>query len=303
MNGLISVNGKVTSPEAAMVPALDRGFLMADDVFEVMVGFGERLLDVDRHLARLRRSAELTKIPVPWSDAELAFEMQTLVDQVKAPKKYVRLTVTRGLGMGVKPPKDPKPNKVVYCFPAHEEPASTYQDGLALKRTLKAGAVKDAAAKTGNYLQGVLALQQAEREGYQDILWTNAEGEVLEAATANVFFLAREGDNVEFVTPPGASGILLGVTRDTMITLLRNAKIPVREQQVFADELPRFDEAFLCSTVRGLVPVSRIDRHQLHTSRPGSTYRHIERLFLTWIETQVGRRVDFRTGNPMNSGR
>lgn len=298
MTGLISVNGKITSPDAAMVPAMDRGFLMADDVFEVIVGFGDKLLDVDRHLARLRRSADAVEIPVPWSDAELAFELDALAGQVEAAKKYLRLTVTRGVGMGVKPPKDPKPNKVVYCFPAVEEPLATYQQGLALKRTTKAGASRGAAAKTGNYLQGVLALAQAEREGFQDILWTNAEGEVLEAATANVFFLAREGDNVEFVTPPGASGILLGVTRETIMTLLRNAKIPVREQQIFADELARFDEAFVCSTVRGLVPVSRIDRHHLHTARPNATFRHVERLFLTWVETQLGQRVDFRTGKP-----
>jgi branched-subunit amino acid aminotransferase/4-amino-4-deoxychorismate lyase len=303
MLGLISVNGKVTAPEAAMVPALDRGFLMADDIFEVLVAFGGKLLDLDRHLVRLRQSAEKTQIPVPWSDAELGFELQALADQVRAPKMYLRLTVTRGLGMGVKPPKDPKPTKVIYCFPAADEPLSSYKEGLGLKRTLKVGAAKDAAAKTGNYLQGALALAQAEREGFQDILWTNAESEVLEAATANVFFMAREGDNVEFVTPPAASGILLGVTRDTVITLLSQAKIPVREQQIFADELPRFDEAFLTSTVRGLVPVSRIDRHHMHSARPAATFRHIERLFLTWVETQVGHRVDFRTGKPLNSTR
>jgi branched-subunit amino acid aminotransferase/4-amino-4-deoxychorismate lyase len=298
MLGLISVNGNITTPESAVIPALDRGFLLADDIFEVLVAFGGKILDVDRHLARLRRSAEATRMPLPWSDAELAFELQALADQVDAPKKYLRLTVTRGLGMGVKPPKDPKPNKVVYCFPASEEPLSTYKEGLGLKRTLKVGAAKVAAPKTGNYLQGVLALEQAEREGFQDILWTNAEGEVLEAATANVFFMAREGDNVEFVTPPAASGILLGVTRDTVISLLRKATIPVREQQIFVDELPRFDEAFLTSTVRGLVPVSRIDRHQMHSARLAATYRHIERLFLTWVETELGQRVDFRTGRP-----
>lgn len=299
MLGLISVNGKITAPEAAMVPALDRGFLMADDIFEVLVGFGGKLLDVDRHLARLRYSAEATQIPVPWSDAELAFELQALADQVETPKKYLRLTVTRGTGMGVKAPKDPQPNKVIYCFPAAQEPLSTYSEGLSLKRLLKHGATKNAAPKTGNYLQGVLALAQAEREGFQDILWTNTEAEILEAATANIFFMAREGDNVEFITPPAASGILLGVTRDTIITLLRQAKIPVREQQIFVDELPRFDEAFLTSTVRGLVPISRIDRHQLHTARAGATFRHIERLFLTWVETQVGQRVDFRTGDSL----
>ena len=116
-----------------------------------------------------------------------------------------------------------------------------------------------------------------------------------------MFFMARHGDQVELVTPPAQSGLLLGITRETVLALLRRAGLPVREQLVFADELPRFDEAFLCSSVRGLVPVSRIDRHKLHGARPGSVFRHIERLFLTWVETEVGHRVDWATGNPVRS--
>lgn len=296
MHGLISVNGTISTPEAAMVPALDRGFLLADGIFEVIVAFGSHILDMDRHLARLRRSAEAVMMPLPWSDAELGFELQSLAEQVDAPKKYLRLTVTRGVGLGVRAPKDPRPNKVVYCFPAAEEPVTTYSQGLALKRTLKPGASRGAQAKTSNYMPSIVALANAEKEQCQDILWTNSEGEVMETSSANIFFMAREGDNVEFLTPPEQSGILPGITRETVISLLKRAKIPVKEQLIFADELPRFDEAFLCSTVRGLVPVNRVDRHQYFTTRPNATYRHIERLFLTWVETELGERVDWRTG-------
>ena len=80
---------------------------------------------------------------------------------------------------------------------------------------------------------------------------------------------------------------------------MQNAGIPVQEQTIFVDELPRFDEAFVCSTVRGLVPVSTIDKHKLHTARPGSVFRHIERLYMTWVETQLGYRVDWGTGQPI----
>ncbi len=281
-----------------MIPALDRGFMLSDDVFEVLVAFGGKILDADRHLARLRASAEMIQLPIPWSDEELTFELQGLVDQVPSAKKYLRLVVTRGPGLGVRAPKAPKPSKVLYCFPAPEEPVATYQDGLALKRVARPGVARGAAPKTSNYLPAIVALAQAEREQFAEILWTNGEGEVMEASAANIFFMAREGDNVEFLTPAAQSGILLGITRETVIDLLRRAKIPVKEQLVFVDELPRFDEAFLCSTVRGLVPVSRVDRHQYFTTRPNATYRHIERLFLTWVETQLGQRVDWRTGLP-----
>ena len=83
--------------------------------------------------------------------------------------------------------------------------------------------------------------------------------------------------------------------------LLTEAKIPVTEQVIYADELARFDEAFLCSTVRGLVPLNRIDQHRMSTPRASSVFRHIERLFLTWVESQLGFRVDWNDEGIMAS--
>lgn len=237
-------------------------------------------------------------MPVPWSDTELAFELTTLAEQLAAAKAYIRLVFTRGDGLGLRPPPGAKPRRIVYAFPAPLEAAKTYGDGIALKRAVKPGAMRGAAPKTANYLETILALERAQSEGFDDVLWSNADAEVTEAASANVFFVARQGDLVEFVTPPAHSGLLLGITRETIIRLLGNAKIPVHEQIVHADELPRFDEAFVCSTVRGLVPVNRIDKHKLHTARAGAVFRHVERLFLTWVQTEVGYRVDWLTGHP-----
>lgn len=299
MNGLISVNGTIGPPEKAKIPALDRGFLFGDNVFEVFVCFQNKVLDLQRHLVRLRASAGALRMDIPWSDAELEFELIALCEQIPDAKKYLRLVVTRGEGLGLKIPKEAKPNRVIYCFPAASEPVAVYQEGMALKKAIKAGAERGAAAKTGNYLSSILAMEKAESEGYNDVLWINNDNEITEASTANIFFMARTGDNIEFITPPAHSGILLGITRNTMIDLIRNAKIPVSEQIVFSDEIARFDEAFLCSTVRGLVPINRIDRHKLHTQRPSAVFRHIERLFLTWVETEIGFRPDWRTGIPV----
>ncbi|MCX6110411.1 MAG: aminotransferase class IV [Proteobacteria bacterium] len=292
MAGFIAINGLVTTPEEARVPALDRGLLFGDGVFEVFVAFGTHILDVGRHLDRLRVSAEALDFTIPWSNAELEFELQHLVNQVAVPKSYVRLYVSRGNGLGMRPGQHLTPNKFVYCLPATIESPRLYTEGLRLKRMVKAETTRGAAPKTSNYLGSVLAIAKAQKEGFDEILWSNQDGEITEAATANIFFLSRIGDQVEFLTPPAQSGLLLGITRDTMIQLLRTAQIPVREHTIFVDELPRFDEAFLCSTVRGLVPVAAIDKHRMHSSRQNAVYRHIERLYFTWLETQVGHRVD-----------
>jgi len=302
MEGFIAVNGKVTPADQAQVPALDRGLLYGDGVFEVLVAFGEQILDLHRHLARLRASAEALGFTIPWSDEELAFELNSLVALLAAPKKYLRLAVTRGSGLSLKLPAGGQPNRYVYCLPAATEAPRLYQEGVSLKRLVKTEGGRGAAPKTGNYLASVLGVAKAQREGFDEILWANTDGEVTEAATANIFFLSREGDQVAFVTPPAQSGILLGITRGTLIELMQRASVPVHEQTIFVDELPRFDEAFLCSTVRGLVPVAAIDKHRLHSARSGSVYRQIERLYLTWVQTQIGYRVDWATGKPIASG-
>jgi branched-chain amino acid aminotransferase len=298
MDALIAIDGRVTRPDDARMSPLDRGFLIGDAVFEVFVAFGSHVMDLQRHLTRLRCSADMIGLEIPWSDAEMAFELTSLAEQVSHLKKYLRLVVTRGQGLGVRIPDRCQPSRVTYCFKAEMSTLRPGQ-GLAMKRLVRPGFQRGSAAKTPHYLPAAVGLARAAREGFDEILWSSPEGEVAEAHAANIFFMAREGDYVSFVTPPEQSGLLLGVTRETVITLLRNAGIPVAEEVIFIDELPRFDEAFLCSTVQGLVPIRRIDNFKLHTLRQQATFWHIERLFQTWVSTQLGYRVDWQTGAPL----
>ncbi|MGE0174081.1 MAG: aminotransferase class IV [Oligoflexales bacterium] len=296
MVGFASVNGNITSLAEASVPLLDRGFLFSDNVFEVFVAVQGFVLDCKKHLTRLRRSAETIGIPIPWSDEQLAFEIQALVDQVQNPKTYIRLVVTRGVGAYLKIPKDIQPQRYVICLPAAQESPSVYKDGVRLKTFLGQKGVSDVTPKTGNYLPAILAMNQAQKESYDDVLWTNAHREITEAGTANIFFVGRHGDLVEIATPPLASGILEGITRSTIIELLERSKIPVTQRVIDLAELARFDEAFLSSTVKGLVPVQVIDQKKFFTLRPQSVFNKIQSLYLTWVQTQVGGRVDWNSG-------
>lgn len=275
---------------------MDRGLLFGDNVFEVLVGFGKHLLDVEPHLERLRGSAENLEIPVPWSNEDLRFEMESLAEQITAPKKYIRLVITRGDGLGLGSIETANPNKYLYAFPANREPEHHLREGIALKLKRSPVIERGPNPKTGNYLRSILAVRAANREGFQDVLWSNAEGEITEASTANIFLLARDGDLLEVATPHLQSGILSGITRRTLIRILNQAKIPVTERVIYHDELPRFDEAFLCSTVRGLIPINRIDQHRLHTTRPNSTFQHLQRLYNAWVHSQLGYAVNWNTG-------
>lgn len=296
MEGIISINGKTYRPQEASIPVLDRGFLFGDNVFEVFVAFGDTVIDLVPHLDRLRKSADKHGIPIPWSDDELAFEIRSLVQTSQAPKKYIRLVVTRGFGISLYSPESSMPNKVIYCLPAKQEAPDVHTKGIKLKRRSAFFTERGASAKTGNYIRSISALKEAKEQGFDDVLWTNSDQEITEATTSNIFLMGREGDLVEIATPPANSGLLLGITRSRIIQLLTNAGINVTERIITIDEMPRFDEGFLCSTVRGLVPIASIDKHRLHTMRPNAVFRHIISLYLTWIQTQVGYPVDWNTG-------
>jgi branched-subunit amino acid aminotransferase/4-amino-4-deoxychorismate lyase len=296
MKGLVAINGEITTVDQAKVPILDRGLLFGDDVFEVFVAVGGYVFDMAKHLTRLRRSAALIDLEVPWQDEVLAFEINSLVQQLAEPKTYVRLMVTRGEGTSVKGINTLTPNRYTICLPASKEPESSYTEGIKIKTVQSPFSNRVSVAKTGNYLPSIVNLGRAMKENFDEILWISTDHEVMEASTANIFFIGRDGDLVEIATPPTGAGILDGITRSTIKNLLNSSKIPVTERSIFTEELPRFDECFICSTVRGLIPVGRIDGHKFHTLRKNSVYQHIERLFLSWVESQLGYRVEWNTG-------
>lgn len=300
MKGIVSVNQDILPTEDASPILFDKGFLYGDAVFEVIVAFQNDIMDLDPHLSRLEWSCEQLGINFPWSREELKFEVEELNRQFQHPKKYIRIVITRGFGVGLEY-ENPSPNKYIYVLPAQIGPETLYAEGISLKKRRADSLKRGHAPKTSDYLRSILAINDAKRAGFDDVLWTNSAGEVTEASTANIFFIGREGDYVEIATPSTQSGILEGITRNLIIELLEGAKIPVQQRIIFADEIPRFDEAFLTSTVKGLVPIRLIDQHKLHTNRPSSVFKQVQEVFLKTVWVKTGRKVDWRTGNTLSS--
>lgn len=297
MDGFVAIDGQTPIPaKDAKVSVFDRGLLFGDCVFEVLVAFGNKIIDLDAHLDRLYRSATKVALTLPWTKAALAQELQDITTKVGGAKTYLRLVVSRGDGLGLGIATDQTPRRILYALPAKVEPRTLYTTGVSLKLTLSQQNQTGAHAKTGNYLPAIIGIEKAKEAGFDDILWHNQNEEILEASTANVFLMGRWGDQVEIATPPEQTGLLGGITRQRIINLLEQVQIPVTVRPIHCSEIARFDEGFLSSSVRGLVPIQRINQHRLHTCRDQAVFRHISRLYDTWLEAQLGRRVDWNTG-------
>src|SRR5262249_21009493 len=148
-------------------------------------------------------------------------------------------------GLGLEFPESYTPLRVTYAFPAKSVPPTYYTEGLRLKFKKLPYTDRGATPKTGNYQRSLLALQKAKQEGFDDVLWSNGDGELTEATTSNIFLIGRHGDEVEIATPSLHSGLLKGITRSNIIRLLEEGQIPVEEKIIYTDEIARFDEAFL----------------------------------------------------------
>ncbi len=124
----------------------------------------------------------------------------------------------------------------------------------------------------GHYVNSILAKREAQAGGYQEAILLDAEGHVSEASGENVW-MVRDG---VVVTPGFGSSILGGITRDTVLHLLREMKIPVEERAITRDELYTADEVFLCGTAAEVTPVREVDDRKVGTGKRGAITEKIQ---------------------------
>lgn len=295
MNGIVSINGEITPIEEAKISVLDRAFLFGDGIFEVVVGFNNKLIALEEHIQRLRYSGESIALSLPWKDKELCKKVLDVYEQTHFSKTYVRIAITRGEGLGIIP-NDSAYNTLIYALPAPISPPRIYTEGLSLKTKNKNSSARGASIKNPFYLPSIVEMISLKKENYDDVLWVNNDEEITEASTSNIFFISREGSQIFVETPSLESGLLSGITRNLVLNLLKENGVECRETTILHEEMARFDEAFLTSTIRGLVPIRRIDEKRFETVRPTASFHKISGLFLSWVEKELGSRLDWNTG-------
>lgn len=279
---MVSIDGRLYPPGRARVSVFDRGFLYGDSIYEVLRTYGGRLFEVQAHLARLRRSAQLIGLTLPLSVELLRARMEDAVRASRVAEAYVRLIVTRGEGeLGLDPALAVDPHVIVIARALHRPPAEVYRDGVEVtvvdvRRNLRQAI--DPAAKTGNYLNSVLALRAARARGGYEALMLDAQGRVTEGSSSNVFVVLAGKQGPRLLTPP-LQGILEGVTRGVVLDLARSLGLRAVEAQLLPKDLYGATELFLTSTIREIVPVVRVDGRVVGNGLPGPVTLSLRQAF------------------------
>ncbi len=281
-----SVNGHLSPAAEAVIPALDRGFLFGDAVYEVFSTREGRPLFWAEHLARLQHSARRTGVdPARIDGPKLLAEVRALCACLASPEAYVRLMLSRGvsLDLGLDPPADLTPSRVIYARPLTPVPATLKAEGCALMTTIVPRRDDGQLVAKTSSRQGAITERAAARAaGAYEALRIDRLGRVLEGATSTLFAV-RDG---EVLTPPLSLGVLDGITRRHVLQAARALGLGVHESVIPASQLRRLDEVFICSSTRGVVPVRAIDGHPF--AAPGPVTARLSAAYEAAVDSHLG---------------
>ncbi len=294
MPGAVYVNGRLSGEAGAVVPVFDHGFLYGEGVYEVCRTYGGRVCLLARHLARLRGSAALIALSVPFDDATLqaridetltAAELKPWQDGV--PDAYVRLLLTRGVGeLSYDPRACPTPSLVIIARPHTAPPPRVYESGVEVALVDVERNRREALnpqIKSNNLLNNALAMQQALARGAFEAVMRNHAGHLAECSQSNLFVVA---DGV-VRTPPVGEGLLPGITRAFVLELCGRLGVPAEESVLEDAALLGASEAFLTSTTREIVPIVSVDGAAVGDGRPGPVTRRLLDAYRSSVPTAV----------------
>lgn len=290
----IWVDGELVGWEEARVHVLTHALHYGSGVFEGIRAYdterGPGIFRLTDHIRRLFRSAAIYMMEIPFPQARLVEACKEVVRANRLGACYVRPLVYRGYGvMGLNPLKAPVRVAVAAW------PWGTYLGEEALEsgarlivsswRRPDPNVLPSQAKASGQYINSGLAKVEAVKAGYDDAIMLSAEGTVAEATGENLF-IVRDG---VLVTPPVSSGALLGITRDSVITIARDLGYEVVERKLFRSDVYTADEAFLTGTAAEVTPVRELDDRPIGSGTRGPITKEIQETYFAAAKGQLPR--------------
>ncbi|MBS1701247.1 MAG: branched-chain-amino-acid transaminase [Armatimonadetes bacterium] len=270
MQKLVWLNGVVSPLETAMIPASDHSHLYGDGLFEGIRIYGGKVFKLDEHLDRLYHGIKYLGYKMTITQPELRQIVLDTCRQAEADNGYIRLNVTRGTGLGLDPKNiDTKPNVMVMVNTLALYAPEAYERGLDVVttsfKTIPPDALDPRLKCIGKYAANILAKQEANSRGAGEGLMLNHQGYIAECTGDNIFLI--QGKTIR--TPDPSCGLLLGVTRNTVMMLAREAGYTVEEAFLTPFDLYSADEAFLTGTAAEVIPMVTIDGRPIGDGKPG----------------------------------
>lgn len=217
------------------------------------------LFAFDRHWARMRRDADLLRVPFPWPPAELEQQLLRLVEANHAYEAAMRVLVMRNRGTVWEGPGIARDFDLV-AFTAPLQPWGE-SARLGIVPQGRHAASPFAGTKSASWAMNLVWYEEAHARGLDEVILLNERGEVSECTSANIFAVFGR----EAVTPPLDSGCLPGITRELLLEVIRVPGIRLSERALTLEDLERADGLFVTSTTRDVLPVASVEGLSIRT--------------------------------------
>lgn len=286
-------NGELRDSADCMVHVQSHALHYGSSVFEGIRAYdtphGTQVFRLTDHLKRLKYSADVYRIAMPWSIEVLHQACRDTVRASGLASAYIRPLVSRGdCGLGVLP-KDMNIVDVSIIV----TPWGAYLGEEGLKNGIKAcitswnrlapNTMPPGVKAGGNYLSSQLIGLEARDRGFDEGIGLGSDGLLSEGAGENIFVI-RQG---RLLTPPASASILSGITRDTVIQLAADMGIVTTEQSIAREQLYAADEIFMTGTAAEVTPVRQVDHMTIGNGRCGALTRQIQDAFFGLFNGQT----------------
>ncbi|SPH24339.1 D-alanine aminotransferase [Defluviimonas aquaemixtae] len=280
MSRIVYVNGEYVSEEEAKISVFDRGFLMADAVYEVTSVLDGKLIDFDGHAARLARSLAELDMASPVSHEELLAIHREMVARNGIEDGLIYLQVTRG-NPGDRDFVFPDPEKVRPGIVLFTQSKPGLADNPAAQVGMKVISIPDIRwgrrdIKTVQLLYPSMGKMMAKKAGCDDAWFVEEDGVVTEGTSNNAYIV--KGSKI--ITRHLSEDILHGITRAAVLRIAKEAQMAVEERAFTVEEAKCADEAFVTSASAFVMPVVEIDGAMLGQGKPGPVAKRMREIYL-----------------------
>ena len=286
-------NGKFVTLDKANVPITTHAIHYGTSVFEGIRAYwnGKNLFvfRLDEHIKRFRRSGQFYNISLNFSDKIISEAVIGICKKNKIKKScYIRPFYFIGdYGINLHVTEKAPTNAAIFVFPfGNLFDKEGITAGVVSWRKFSDMSTPPQAKMGGNYLNSIIATQEAKQNGFDEAILLDHSGNVSEAPGENIF-IVRDG---QLITPPLSSSALNGITRDAIIKIARDLDIDVQETEIARSELTISDEIFLTGTAAEITPIIAMDGKKIGNGKPGAI---TEKMMNAYTDIVMNKNQDY----------
>jgi len=280
----VFLNNDIINADKAKVSVSDAGLLYGMGLFETMRACNGVVFEMDAHLDRLLDSAKKLSVGNTYDSEFIAEAVNKTLEANKLKDARLRLTITGGSASTDQ--DEPKPTLLITATEFKPYPPEYYKKGVMVVLCPYKQNASDPVYgnKTTSYMSRMLGLKFVHQNKAAEAIWFTTDNRLAEGCISNVFVVKDS----EVLTPPTNTPVLPGIARKTVMKLAEQSAIRCSEKDLTINDLLDADEVFLTNVIMQVMPVTKVEKHDIGGGKVGPVTRELQKRFDDFVKKSCG---------------